>query len=275
MPAPDGTTRLEGTTSLVTGASRGIGHAIARRLAAEGSLVVVHYGSNEAAARRTVGLITESGGSAVAVGVPFGRPDDGDRLWDAVTDTLARRGARPGVDILVNNAAIGSSSPIAATTVEEFDRVFAVNVRSPFLIVQRGLHHVRDGGRIVNISSGVTRIALPEVIAYSMTKGALNTFTLTLAHELGARGITVNAVAPGVVVTETNAVWMADPAARTRAAGYSVFERVGEPEDIAGVVAFLASPQAHWITGQVIDATGGSLLGSRPLRTGSLEPQPS
>jgi len=258
---------LDGTTSLVTGASRGIGRAIARRLAAGGSLVAVHYGSNAEAAAQTVDEITAAGGEAFAIGAELGVPGDAERLWQAFDEALAARGARPGVDVLVNNAAIGSSAPLAGTTPEAFDRVFAVNVKAPFFLVQRGLDRIRDGGRIVNVSSGVTRIALPETLAYSMTKGALNTFTFTLAHELGRRGVTVNAVAPGIVDTDTNAGWLrGNPEAQANAASYSAFDRVGEPEDIADVVAFLASPAARWVTGQVLDATGGSHLGSRPLR---------
>jgi 3-oxoacyl-[acyl-carrier protein] reductase len=258
---------LEGTTSLVTGSSRGIGRAIARRLAADGSLVAVHYGTNADAAAETVDTVRAAGGAAFAIGAELGVPGDAERLWAAFDEALARHGARPGVDVLVNNAAIGASEPLATTTPEEFDRVFAVNVRAPFFLVQRGLDRIRDGGRIVNVSSGVTRIALPETLAYSMTKGALNTFSFTLAHELGRRGITVNAVAPGIVDTDVNAGWLrADPAARAHAASFSAFDRVGEPEDIADVVAFLASPAARWITGQILDATGGSHLGAAPLR---------
>jgi 3-oxoacyl-[acyl-carrier protein] reductase len=146
-------------------------------------------------------------------------------------------------------------------TVEEFDAVFAVNVRAPFFIVQQGLDRIRDGGRIVNISSGVTRIAYPETIAYSMTKGALNTFSLTLAKALGARNITVNSVSPGIVDTDVNADWLRDnPGAWAHAAAYSTFNRVGEPVDIADIVAFIASAEARWISGQNIDATGGSQL---------------
>ncbi|WP_344647905.1 SDR family oxidoreductase [Cryptosporangium japonicum] len=253
---------LHGTTSLVTGAGRGIGRAIARRLAAEGSRVAVHYGTNADAAAATVDEIRGAGGDAFAIGAELGVPGDVERLWAAFDEAL---GPGATLDVLVNNAAIGSSEPLATTTPEAFDRVFAVNVKAPFFLVQRGLDRIRDDGRIINVSSGVTRIALPETLAYSMTKGALNTFSFTLAHELGARGITVNAVAPGITDTDTNAAWLHGEA-RAHAASYSAFDRVGEPDDIADVVAFLASPAARWITGQVIDATGGSHLGAAGLR---------
>ncbi|MBN6058549.1 SDR family oxidoreductase, partial [Nonomuraea sp. RK-328] len=139
--------------------------------------------------------------------------------------------------------------------------VFAVNVRAPFFIVKEGLSRLRDGGRIVNVSSGAARIAMPEIIAYSSTKGALDTFTLNLAKALGPRGITVNSMAPGIVDTDVNASWLrGDPEAWERAAAVAALGRVGRPDDIAGVVAFLASDDARWVTGRVVDATGGSGL---------------
>jgi NAD(P)-dependent dehydrogenase (short-subunit alcohol dehydrogenase family) len=155
---------------------------------------------------------------------------------------------------------IGTSPDLESTTPENFDRVFAVNVKAPFFIVQQGTKRLRDDGRIINISSGVTRIAFPGIIAYSMTKGALNTFSLTLAKALGERGITVNTVAPGITATDNTAPMLATEAAREWAASYSALGRIGQPGDIADVVAFVASDDARWITGQYIDATGGSQL---------------
>ena len=258
---------LTGTTSLVTGGSRGIGRAIARRLAADGSLVAVHYGTDEKAAGETVESIAAAGGEAFAIQTELGGAGDADRLWGALDAALAERGVRPGLDILVNNAAIAASESLYDLTPEEFDRVFAVNVKAPFFLVQRGIGRIRDGGRIINISSGVTRIALPETLAYSMTKGAINTFSFTLAHELGRRGITVNSVSPGITDTDANAGWLrGTPAAWDNAASYSAFNRVGQPEDIADVVAFLASPDGRWVSGQNLDATGGAHLGAAPLR---------
>jgi 3-oxoacyl-[acyl-carrier protein] reductase len=252
---------LTGKTALVTGASRGIGRAIALRIAAEGALVAVHYGSNDAAAKETIELITDAGGRAFSIRAELGVQGDAAQLWAGFDAGIRRLGAPPGVDILVNNAAIGRSGNIDAVTPEEFDTVFAVNVKAPFFIVQQGQSRIRDGGRIINVSSGVTRIAYPETIAYSMTKGALNTFSLTLAKALGARDITVNSVSPGIVDTDVNAGWLRDnPEAWAHAAAYSVFNRVGQPDDIADVVAFVASADARWVSGQNIDATGGSQL---------------
>lgn len=252
--------RFTGKTALVTGASRGIGRGIALRLATEGALVAVHYSHSEAAALQTIERIRTCGGQAFGVQAQLGVPGDAAELWAGFDAGLHARSAPPGLDVLVNNAAIGGSERIEDLTPEQFDQLFAVNVKAPFFIVQQGLSRIRDGGRIINISSGVTRIAYPETIAYSMTKGALNTFNLTLAKDLGARGITVNAVAPGITEAGTNAQLREDPQALARAAGYSAFNRIGYPEDIADVVAFVASADARWITGQILDATGGAQL---------------
>jgi NAD(P)-dependent dehydrogenase (short-subunit alcohol dehydrogenase family) len=249
---------LTGKTALVTGASRGIGRAIAQRLAADGALVAVHYGSNDTAARGTVLAIERAGGQAFAVRAELGRPGDVDTLFAGLTVGL---GERP-LDILVNNAAIGAPIPVEKTTPELFERVFAVNVQAPFFIIQRALPLLRDGGRIINISSSATRIAMPE-IAYAMTKGAVDVLGRSLANTVGDRGITVNTVAPGVTETDMNA-WLRDlPEAKAGIAGATALGRVGQPEDIADVVAFLASDQARWVTGHLLEATGGIFLGPR------------
>jgi 3-oxoacyl-[acyl-carrier protein] reductase len=247
-------THLTGKTALVTGASRGIGRAIAQRLAADGALVAVHYGSNDTAARETVVAIEQAGGQAFAVRAELGRPGGVETLF-------AELGDQP-LDILVNNAAIGAPIPIEKTTPELFERVFAVNVQAPFFIIQRALPLLRDGGRIINISSSAARIAMPE-IAYAMTKGAVDVLGRSLANTVGDRGITVNTVAPGVTETDMNA-WLRDlPQAKAGVAGATALGRIGQPEDIADVVAFLASDQARWVTGQLIEATGGIFLGPR------------
>ncbi|MGC4940620.1 SDR family oxidoreductase [Kribbella sp. DT2] len=240
-------------TALVTGGSRGIGRSIALRLARDGVRVAVHYGGNEVAAKQTVDDIRAAGGDAFALGADLGAAGAVERLWSEY-DVHA-----DGLDILVNNAGTGKQQSLAEVTPDWFDRLFAVNAKAPFFLVQQGLSRLRDGGRIVNVGSGVTRVAFPQDIVYAMTKGALNTLTLALAKELGPRGITVNTVAPGIVETEMNG-WLADPAAASAAAAYSAFGRIGQPDDIADVVAFFASGQARWITGQWIDVSGGSLL---------------
>lgn len=251
---------LDGKVALVTGGSRGIGRAISTRLAREGAVVAVHYGANEAAAREVVTEIDAAGGRAFAFGVRLGEPGDARALWAAFDEGIARHAPGAGLDILVNNAGITRYGRIHEVGEAEVDEVLAVNVKAPFFIIKYGLERMRDGGRIINIGSGVTRIAFPKTTAYSMTKAALDVLTHTLALDLGPRGITVNCVAPGIVDTEMND-WLADPEARANAEAFSVFNRIGEPADIADVVAFLASDGARWITGQRIDATGGSMLG--------------
>ncbi|GBF75982.1 short-chain dehydrogenase [Paenibacillus sp. 598K] len=252
--------RLEGKVALVTGGSRGIGKAIAGRLAAEGALVAVHYRTREDAARETVQSIEAIGGAAFAIGAELNTLQAVTTLLRQLDEELVQRTGSPQLDILVNNAGIGTSSAIEATSEQELDDLFAVNVKAPFFLVQQSLERIRDGGRIVNISSGVTRIAFPHIMAYNMTKGALNTFTLHLASLLGARGITVNAVLPGIIDTELNASWLHTPEGYRSAAEMSALGRVGEPSDVADIVAFLSSPDGRWITGQMVDATGGAHL---------------
>ncbi len=248
---------LSGKTALVTGASRGIGRAIALALAGAGARVAVHYGGNTVAAKETAATIEEAGGSAFTVQADLSLPDAADALIDAVAAEL---GGTP-LDILVNNAGISPDGGIGDIDEADYDRGFAVNVKSLFFLTRRALDLMADGGRIVNIGSGVTRIAFPNGIAYAMSKGAVDTFTLALAAELGPRGITVNTVAPGFVHTDMNANWLhGNPEAEAAASARAALGRVGMPEDIAGPVLFLASEAGRWTTGQVIDATGGADL---------------
>ncbi|MFF4353346.1 SDR family oxidoreductase [Streptomyces sp. NPDC001530] len=246
---------LAGRTALVTGGGRGIGRGIAERLGGDGARVAVHYGSNEAAAKETVAAIEAAGGSAFAIGVELGLPGDAEALWEAF-DRHA-----DGLDILVNNAGIGTSRALEEIDEEEYDRVFAVNVKAPHFIVQHGLDRLRDGGRVINISSGLARTAvMPDKMAYAMTKGALDVFTRDLSKVLGPRGITVNSVAPGIIDTDNTAELLhASDDAWAKAAAISALGRVGAPADVADVVAFLASDAGRWITGAWLDATGGSL----------------
>lgn len=252
--------RLEGKVAVVTGASRGIGRGIALCLAAEGALVAVHYGVRRDAADETASMIEAAGGTAFAIGENLESLDGVGQFLEGLDKELNLRLGSSQFDILVNNAGIGTSSPFEETQEEEFDQLIAVNVKAPFFLVQQSLGRLRDGGRIINISSGVTRIAFPHIMAYNLTKGALNTFTLHLAQLLGPRGITVNAVMPGIVDTDINASWLHTPEGRKNAEEMSALGRVGEPSDIADIVAFVASPDGRWVTGQMLDATGGSHL---------------
>jgi len=249
---------LTGKTALVTGASRGIGRAIARRLAADGALVAAHYANNEAAATETVEAIRADGGRAFPVRAELGADGDVDTLFAGLEAGLS--GQR--LDILVNNAATRAAAFIEQATPKEFDRMFAVNVRAPLFIIQRALPLLRDGGRIINISSSDTRVALPLELAYAMTKGAINVMSMTLANALGARGITVNAVAPGPTDTDKTP-FLRDPEVQAATASATALGRIGQPADIADAVAFLASDDARWITGELLDVSGGIWLGPR------------
>ncbi|GAA1545886.1 SDR family oxidoreductase [Kribbella lupini] len=242
--------------ALVTGASRGIGRAVAERLAADGLRVFVHYNGHEAKAKETVALIEQAGGTAVAVQAELGSDGGVRELVDAVRTASGGR-----LDVLVNNAAALPAGPMEADTPERFDRLFTVNVKAPYFLVQQALPLLVDGGRIINVSSVATRMANPTQTSFAMTKGALEVMTRTLAQELGARGITVNAVAPGATRTADNAeafTGLADFITNLTALG-----RLGQAGDVAEVIAWLASDQSRWVTGQIIDASGGLHLGPK------------
>ncbi|MGW7417596.1 SDR family oxidoreductase [Streptomyces sp. NPDC054863] len=246
--------KLDGRTALVTGGSRGIGRGIAERLGRDGARVAVHYGTNETAAKEVVGVIEAAGGSAFAIGQELGTPGDAEALW-AEFDRHA-----DGLDILVNNAGIGTSDSFASIGEAAFDTLFAVNVKAPFFLARWGAERLRDGGRIINISSGLSHASvMPDLIAYAMTKGALDVFTRDLSKTLGPRGITVNSVAPGIIDTDNNAWLRESEEAWKWAASMSALGRVGEPADVADAVAFLASDEGRWVTGHWMDVTGGSL----------------
>jgi len=247
--------QLAGKTALVTGGSRGIGRAIAVRLASEGATIALHYGTQATAAHETVAEIAAAGGTAHAIPADLSQEDAAAALFAAFDDT-----GLSGLDILVNNAGIGTMASLAETDAALFDGHFAVNVRAPFFVTQAALPRLRDGGRIVNISSMVSVAAYAACIAYAMTKASINSFTRSLAAELGPRKITVNAVAPGA--TRTNFI---DPLVgidgfMDAISAQTALGRIGEATDIADVVAFLVSPQGGWITGQLIQASGGMHL---------------
>ncbi|WP_030801961.1 SDR family NAD(P)-dependent oxidoreductase [Streptomyces sp. NRRL S-337] len=248
---------LTGKTALVTGGSRGIGRAVALRLAAEGALVAVHYGGNGDAAKETVARIEEAGGRAFAVQARFGEDGAVDRLFEGLIAGLAGR----GLDILVNNAGIFSGNSITQVTPEELDRLFSINVSTPFFVVQRALPLLNDGGRIINVGSTASRFAVSTQIGYVISKTALESMTPSLANELGSRGITVNTVAPGAVRTDMTAAFTSIPEVAAGLEAITALGRIGEPEDVADVVGFLAGPQGRWVTGQTIDVSGGIYLG--------------
>ena len=250
---------LQGKTALVTGASRGIGRAIAQRLAVDGAMIAIHYGGNDAAANETLKAIEQTGGQAFLVKAELGANGDVDTLFSKLEKVLT---GRP-LDVLVNNAAVAPQIALDQTSPEEFDRIFAINVRAPFFIIQRALPLMPDGGRIVNISSGVTWFATPATV-YSMTKGALNVLSRSLANSLGSRNITVNTISPGITDTDMNpSIRDKDVKAVERVTRMTALGRPGRPADIADAVAFLASDDARWITGQTLDVNGGLFLGPK------------
>ncbi|MGW4501067.1 SDR family NAD(P)-dependent oxidoreductase [Micromonospora sp. NPDC004336] len=251
-----------GRSVLVTGSSRGIGRAVAVALAEAGAEVVgVHYTRDEAAARQTAELVRRSGAAPVLVRAGFDA--DGataaERLATAFLDRVEQAVGRREIDVLVNNAGVAGSQRLGSIDEATYRRTVEINLTVPLFLTQALWPHMRDGGRVVNISTGYTRIAAPTHPVYSATKAALNALTLALAPTLAARGVTVNAVMPGIIDTDMNAGWLQGDA-RESAAALSVFNRVGTVDDVADVVRFLASEEARWVTGQVVDATGGSAL---------------
>jgi 3-oxoacyl-[acyl-carrier protein] reductase len=240
---------LTDKVAIVTGASSGIGRAIAERLAQEGATVVVNYAKSEDKAKAVVTGIQSRGGKAVAMHADMTNVADARRL---VKDTVDRLGR---LDILVNNAGMAILKPLLETTEQEFDEIFALNAKGPYFAMQEAAKVIKDGGRIVNISSGGTRMPVGNGTAYLGTKAALEQFTKGLALELAPKAVTVNTVSPGF--TETA---MLPDSFREMATQMSPFKRVGMPKDIADVVAFVVSDQARWVTGQNIHASGGVVM---------------
>jgi NAD(P)-dependent dehydrogenase (short-subunit alcohol dehydrogenase family) len=254
---------LTGHVALVTGASRGIGRTIAERLAGDGAMVAVHYGSNPAAAAETVQSITNAGGQAFAVHARLDSPGSEigheiDRMFAALDEYLTEHTGDARFDILVNNAGVDRFGSIEQITPEIFDQVFYTNVRGPFFLTQRALTRIRDNGRIIYLSSGLARVAVSRHTVYSMTKCAIDKLMAILAQQLGPRGITVNSVAPGAVDTDMTASWLrGNETSAKEVSEMTALGRVGTTRDIADVVAFLASDDGRWVTGNWIDATGG------------------
>jgi 3-oxoacyl-[acyl-carrier protein] reductase len=244
--------------ALVTGASRGIGRSIALRLAVDGIKIAVHYNNNLAAATEVVKLIEEQGGIAFTIQGDVSTITGIDSLYQNLDKKLDNNFGTNEFDILVNNAGTVGFATIENTDEEMFDNIFDINFKAPFFIIQKALQRLRNGGRIINISSNVTHVAFPLYAAYAPSKGALNTLTLLLAKQLGERNITVNAIEPGLTITDmTKPLMNNNVEIKQSVINMTALGRLGQPEDIADVAAFLASDNARWLTGQIIDAGGG------------------
>jgi 3-oxoacyl-[acyl-carrier protein] reductase len=246
--------RLTGKIALVTGASRGIGRATALALAKDGAEVIVHYGASADEARDVVAEIVRGGGKATAVAADLGTPDGPHLLARQVREIVGNR-----LDILVANAGVSKAAPIEELTVADFDRLFAVNVRAPFFLVQQLLPVLGEGSSVVLLSSLAARAAMGTIGAYAATKGAVDTLVKHFAATLGERGIRVNAVAPGIVSTDMSSFARTD-AGQQFALGIQSLKRIAQPADIAPVIAFLASDDARWVTGDTVSVDGGSKL---------------
>lgn len=251
---------LTGKTALVTGASRGLGRAMAERLAAAGALVAVNYASNRAAAEETVALIEAAGGEAFIVQATLGGKADAAQLVAALDKELQQRRGSTGLDILVNNVGGGSYALMQDVEEADYDHMMQNNVRGGFFLVQALHSRLNDNGRVINISSTGARLTDPPIITYTMAKAAVDAFTRVLAAELGPRGITVNSVSPGFTAGPTNDYIIADPAAAEQVINATALRRFGQPSEIADVVYALASPSGRWITAQVVEASGGFRL---------------
>ncbi|MBP1965983.1 SDR family oxidoreductase [Paenibacillus aceris] len=241
---------LSGKVAIVTGASRGIGREIAELLAQHGAKVVINFASNPAKAEEVVAGIKQNSGEALAVQADIGQVAEIEMLFEK---TLAAFGQ---IDILVNNAGIMITKPLAAMTEDDFDKQFAVNVKGTYFACQQALKHMNKGGRIINFSTSVAGMMFPAYSVYAGTKGAVEQFTRQLAKELGPAGITINAVAPGPVNTELFTIGKSEEQVQG-IKNMNAFGRLGEPDDIAGAVLFLASEESRWITGQTIRINGG------------------
>jgi len=247
-------TNLTGKTAIVTGASRGIGRASALALAKAGAQVLVHYGLGAKEAEAVVAEIRATGGRADAIAVDLAASDGPHKLAKQAREILGGR-----LDILVANAGVARDATIEDLTVEDFDKLFAVNVRAPYFLVQQLLPFLHDGSSVVVISSLAARTVVGNLSAYASTKGADDTLVKYFAAALGPRGIRVNAVAPGAIETDMSSFVKTD-AGRDFVLGMQALKRIGKPDDIADVVTFLASSGARWITGTTIHVDGGSKL---------------
>jgi len=244
--------KLSGKVAVVTGASKGIGAAIAKALAHEGASVVVNYASSKDGADKVVDEINSNGGKAVAVGGDVTRQADANSIIDAAIKNYGK------LDIVVNNSGVYEFAPVEEITEEQFHRMFNVNVLGLLLITQAAIKHLGEGSSIINIGSGVTRVTPPNSAVYTGTKGAVDAITGVFSREFGAKKIRVNSINPGMVETEgTHTAGFIGSEFQTALVGQTPLGRIGQPDDIANVAVFLASDDSAWLTGEQLLATGG------------------
>ncbi|HEV8722118.1 MAG TPA: SDR family oxidoreductase [Candidatus Binatia bacterium] len=237
---------LEGKTALVTGGSRGIGRAIGEKLAVEGATVVINYARNEQLAQEVVKAISAKAGKAIAIQADVSKPAEVRRLFSEAEKAIG------GLDIVIANAGVHIVKPLIENTEADYDYIFDINTRGVFFTLQEAGRRVRDGGRIVVVSTGGTKMHFANMSLYLGSKGAIEQFARSLSHELGPRNVTVNVLSPGFTDTD-----MLPEQYRAYGASLSPFNRVGAPEDVADVATFLASDAARWVTGENLQAGGG------------------
>ncbi len=253
--------RFENKIALITGGSRGLGKNSALRLAQYGADVIFTYNSNKEAADSVVSEINALERKTAALQLDVGDIKSFENFMGRLSDTLKENWQTDRFDFLVNNAGIGARGTIEQTPEETFDNLFNVHFKGVYFLTQKAIPLLNDNGRIVNISTGLARFSLPGFSAYASMKGAVETFTSYIAKELGTRGITANIVAPGAIETDfTKPAFDANPQIREMMASQTALGRVGVPDDIGGVVAFLCSEDARWVNGQRIEASGGIFL---------------
>jgi 3-oxoacyl-[acyl-carrier protein] reductase len=251
---------LEGKTALVTGASRGLGRASAEALARLGALVAINYASNDKAAQDTLSAIEADGGQAFLIKSPQGTYEAAVEMAAALETGLKLRTGSGGLDILLNNAGGGPVHTIDTTTPEIFQKVLSDNFSGAFWATKLLKPKLRDGGRVIFVSSLGARNALPDYVIYACAKSAVETLTVIMAKELGPRGITVNCLMPGMIASDANADLRANEQIKQHLEANTAMRRLGEPEDFSGAVLALVSPQMGYVTGQVIVVSGGMSL---------------
>jgi 3-oxoacyl-[acyl-carrier protein] reductase len=247
----------ERKVAVITGASRGLGHAMAERLAADGHFVVANYKSNASDAETLIGTIKAKGGDGITLQGDMSDVPAIDGFFTRLDEALVRNVGSNCFHSLVCNAGIIRTATVEHTSEDDVDALFDLNVKGVFFTIQKALPRMRTGGSIITLGSGLTRFSYPQYVAYAASKGAVDTMTQVLAKDLGAKGITVNMVAPGPVDTDLNADWLKAEPARVFIASQTALGRVATPADIIGAVSFLCGPDSRWITGQRLEASGG------------------